>query len=821
MSTGRLDVADAFRRCVALGGFPEAQIAIDTWSTFAELAERELAAPTEFTDVEGLARMYASARLTEADHRELSGDLAGAERARVAAIAIMERHGGDEAQVDVRRQKANTLKTQARFGEALAELHAVVADSRLRGDAIVQARATLDLAMLLEWLGDYDRAEDLLRRAATAVQHELGDVAPATDFATTLLSVFTGSSDPERTTALQSLRMELGSTRGMIAKRSGRYDEAVQHFLGVQADYEQWGTGAAIGFHLAHLELLRGHPAAAASMARELRPEFEGHPGLATKLPALGWIEAEAMLPTDPEAARVLADTVFAELRQRGDLELAWKARRTAARALVALDRHDDACAAYREAAEIVDGLRRIPVGYRLETTYFEDRRPMFDEAIALTASIGWAEECWRLIDMAKSRSFATLLYGGRRPRPTSDDVERFDDLSRRIDALDYQSFAGGESKTAERDQLVRERADLIELLRAGDPRWRALSQPRPLDGDAIRASLVSAAALTVHVAGSMVTAVLITPEGEVVTQHTVARDTRRALRDHQRIVQGSTNPPAYDFAEWHHLGLADVLGDDMADRLAVLDRVAIAPHGALHLIPWATMTINGRRWYETTATTIVPNLAVLPVLAAGRRAPNPSALVVDAPDYGELGLANIGGEFETIVGHYGTRVTTVERADATEAALLDALAANVEVLHISCHGVIDDVDPSSSALLAADGRVDAAEIAMSPLGATDVVLAACSTGYRPNRVSDIELVGDDIVGMPAAVLEAGASSVLVSIPKASDTASVAFMDHFHRHRAAGVHPADALRAAQLDMPADLDVWSWCGYSLYGHPGGH
>ena len=821
MSTARSDVAAAFRRCVALGGFPEAQLAIDTWSVFADLAEQELAAPTELTDVAGLARMYASARLTEADHRELAGDLPGAETARAAAITIMERHGGDEAQLDVRRQKANTLKAQARFGEALAELQVVVADSRLRGDAITQARATLDFAMLLEWLGDYARADDALSRAATAVEHELADVAPATDFTTTLLSVFTGTGDPERTTALQSLRMELGSTRGMIAKRSGRHDEAIEHFQGVLADYEQWGTGPAIRFHLAHLELLSGRPERAITMVRQLRPEFEAHPGLATKLPALGWIEAEATLPTDPAAALALADAVHAELRRRGDLELAWKARRTTARALAALDRPDEACHAYLDAARIVDGLRRIPVGYRLETTYFDDRRPMFDEAIALAARAGRAGDCWRLIDLAKSRSLATLLYGERRPRPTSENTERFDALSREIDALDYGTFAGAEGRADERERLVRQRADLIELLRAGDPRWRSLSQPPPLDGVAIRESVGTASAVTLHLAGSVITAVLITADDEIATQHTIDRDTRRALSDHQRVIQGSANPPAYDFADWHDLDLADLLGHEMASRLAALDRVAIAPHGALHLVPWAAMTVDGRRWYETTITTIVPNLAVLPALVRPPRTANPMALVVDAPDYGDLELAEVGGEFATVVEHYAPHTTTIERDDATEAALHGALAANVDVLHICCHGVIDDIDPSASALLAGDGRVDAAEIAMSHLGATDVVLAACSTGYRPHRVGDLELVGDDIVGMPAALLESGASTVLVSIPLASDAASVALMDRFHRHRAAGAHPADALNAAQREMPADHDVWSWCGYSLYGDPGGH
>ena len=88
-------------------------------------------------------------------------------------------------------------------------------------------------------------------------------------------------------------------------------------------------------------------------------------------------------------------------------------------------------------------------------------------------------------------------------------------------------------------------------------------------------------------------------------------------------------------------------------------------------------------------------------------------------------------------------------------------------ILHVACHGAFESDDPMNSGLLLADSKVDASEIARSSIRFNEVILSACSSGWRPMKFKDIELSGDDIMGLPGAYLEAGVKSVLVSISPA------------------------------------------------------
>ena len=96
--------------------------------------------------------------------------------------------------------------------------------------------------------------------------------------------------------------------------------------------------------------------------------------------------------------------------------------------------------------------------------------------------------------------------------------------------------------------------------------------------------------------------------------------------------------------------------------------------------------------------------------------------------------------------------------------------------------------------------------------------MSACSTGWRPSAVAGVEIVGDDILGLPGAFMEAGVRDVIVSIPRAEENAAAAMMIEYHKSRAAGAPPLHALRQAQLAMlggkkhPPCL----WVGFALYG-----
>jgi len=139
-------------------------------------------------------------------------------------------------------------------------------------------------------------------------------------------------------------------------------------------------------------------------------------------------------------------------------------------------------------------------------------------------------------------------------------------------------------------------------------------------------------------------------------------------------------------------------------------------------------------------------------------------------------------------------------------------------ILHIACHGTFEPNNPMYSGLLLTDSKIDASEIARTPLKYDEVILSACSTGQRPVQVHEIKLIGDEILGMPSAFLESGVKSVLVSIPKAHDLTAYAFMTRYHEYRSEGKTPLIALQETQKAILSEAiyPPYLWIGFAIYG-----
>src|SRR5262249_35502020 len=188
-----------------------------------------------------------------------------------------------------------------------------------------------------------------------------------------------------------------------------------------------------------------------------------------------------------------------------------------------------------------------------------------------------------------------------------------------------------------------------------------------------------------------------------------------------------------------------------------------IAPHGRLHLLPWPSLPFNGRRLFEHMAVGVVPNLTcALALDTVSRKAPRAAlAGVTTYPGLTQIqDLPFTGAELDTLAAFYGSRLITPPLINeaATETAVR-ALAAREDtasaVLHLSCHGTLSIEEPLASGVLLQDGKIDAAEWAQLRVQYDEVVLSACSTGWRPMSAQGVTLDGDDVLGAPGALLEA------------------------------------------------------------------
>jgi CHAT domain-containing protein len=261
--------------------------------------------------------------------------------------------------------------------------------------------------------------------------------------------------------------------------------------------------------------------------------------------------------------------------------------------------------------------------------------------------------------------------------------------------------------------------------------------------------------------------------------------------------------------------------------HLASARHLVVVGDGPIHRVPFALLRTDGRHLIERVG--IVNALSASAFLAAERNEPSVApaldALVVGNPAYdrtlfeGLRPLPSATREAAAVAAMY-PRGTLLTGPEATRARFIKA-ATGSSVIHFGGHAVSDVETPDRSALLLATDEskrstLTAPEIARLELTrAPVVVLAACSTATG----TAYQLEGT--TSLSRAFLLAGASSVVGSLWGIEDDASEAFFIRFHGRLAAGDAPAEALRAAQLELLRSADgrlkaPRTWAAFQLIG-----
>lgn len=270
------------------------------------------------------------------------------------------------------------------------------------------------------------------------------------------------------------------------------------------------------------------------------------------------------------------------------------------------------------------------------------------------------------------------------------------------------------------------------------------------------------------------------------------------------------------------------------------ITRVLVSPDGALFHIPFTTLlpkreivyVVSGSAYHDIASAKIARGQEVLalghPVydkersnlhhlqggISAERSAKRQRA--------GELSpLPATEGEVKTV----GDRVLL--QAKSTEAGLRELLKTQKRwrAVHLACHGIVDEDKPLFSSLALTqdgddDGFLHAHEINAMGFNADLVVLSACETA----RGRFYKAFG--VRGLTRSFLDAGASSVIVSLWKVPDEATGVLMRKFHElwnprdGKTKPISAAAALKQAQ-EFVRSQQKWkhpyNWAAWQVWGH----
>jgi CHAT domain-containing protein len=507
--------------------------------------------------------------------------------------------------------------------------------------------------------------------------------------------------------------------------------------------------------------------------------------------------------------------------------------------ALLKLGRADEALAAAEKAVDTCDAGTSECVSARVHRSAAHEAKGDHEAALAdVDAALAAIEE--------------------NRTKLVPSDFLR-QEFHRRQEAVYSQAIALKLSReqteaALETAELARSRA-LLDLLAA-----RGVQLPSPgLDGRDRPAAAPATAAGIASVARRLGSTFLlywqtddelcvwvVPPDGPVrVRRVPVLRDRLNALV-RSTMIDRDAEPG--EPAAWR--ALYDLLIAPVADVLphspgALL---SVVPSGALQQLSFAALQDRrGRYLLERYALHYVPAAALLELTAPMRRSDSRTGQVLIVADPVLPALSRLDRPLPRLPGARaeadaiarlvpGPRVTRLTDTNATEPAVRDA-AADRHVVHFATHAVVRDDDPLGSFLAlgpappdaGGDGVLTAAEIYAWRLHADLVVLSACrSAGGR--------VTGDGIAALARAFISAGTPTLVASLWDVADEPTNRLLPAFYRSWLAGPSKAQALRAAQLELLADLRAGRvhlqtaagpvalpehpalWAGFALIGEP---
>ncbi len=241
---------------------------------------------------------------------------------------------------------------------------------------------------------------------------------------------------------------------------------------------------------------------------------------------------------------------------------------------------------------------------------------------------------------------------------------------------------------------------------------------------------------------------------------------------------------------------------------------LTVVADGPIGAVPFAALHDGRGFLVDRFAIRQTPSVSVDQLLCSHVRSHRGALAMGTADQFAPLAAveaARVGEAWEAAAG----RCVVLQGDDATAAAFI-AQASEYDVIHVAGHGLFRDDAPEFSAIRLADRWVTAAEISRLELAGQLVVLSACDTGSRhasgPLR---------EVVGLPRALLAAGASGVIASLWPADDVATTQLMSVLHQGLARGRRDADALRRAQLaTRESHPHPYHWASTILVGGASG-
>jgi CHAT domain-containing protein len=676
-------------------------------------------------------------------------------------------------------------------------------------DRLQAALRGADRASILFGLDDATPTVHLMRAEALL---EVGQVPRAAEEAARALAWF----DKQGTAGERDLQIDALAAAALAAARQREPGKAADYLKRIEAIKVGIAAGPNVAtartFALARVHLALGnYERACAALDADKGFDFRQSVERLLHFNPPHWVWQE--LPRNFMAAKCrFGMGRIAEAKERYDALLALPAIRQNSgihwlvlfdRGRIAFDEGDveSALRLWREAIEIIELLRSSIDTEAAKIGFVGDKQTVYGALVSTLLARGRAAEALEYVERAKSRALVDLL------------ADRYATAEHRLDRGNPQ-LAGllerhrqaEEALTAQapRDNATfeRQRNALLAAaqgLRQAAPELASLVVVSPASANELAALLdANEVGVQYFQYGEALFALTFGPGGS--RGFTLeGKDLLKDVRDFRNALT-ALRPQANELARRLYARLIAPLEGAIGGRPLLL-----VPHGALHYLPFAALHDGKQYLVQKHALRVMTSASALkylrPAAASGPSGAlifgNPTLDLPSAEDEARL-LAKLLPASRVLIG-----------AQATKRALIED-GARFRTIHIAGHGIFEAQRPLESRLVFAGEELKVNEIYNLALAADLVTLSACESGL--GRITD----GDDVIGLTRGFLYAGAASVVASLWKVADEATVILMERFYANLKK-MNKREALRAAQIETSRKHpEPYFWAAFYLTG-----
>ncbi|GAA0622435.1 hypothetical protein GCM10010174_46700 [Kutzneria viridogrisea] len=438
------------------------------------------------------------------------------------------------------------------------------------------------------------------------------------------------------------------------------------------------------------------------------------------------------------------------------------------------------------------------------------------------TGSPDFADEAWQTMETLRARTFLDMVGDTALALPAGVPAEL---AAREAELLERRRRLRAEVNRdngfwAAHESIEAELAQVWHSLAALSPEtaeYVAVRQARPASHAEVSAVLRDrapepsgrAVAVNLFFQDDQTLTLLAVGGGDAHVRVVSSRVDRRRLTKFAAANFGSASRVrelATDLEDLFHHEFAGVVAP-FADLCEPGDTVVVGLTGPLHNIPLGAVRLGDDVLLARNPLVISPSASLFRSWRLAIRHGGQGDHAVFGDPTGDLAGARI--EAAELAERWG--VAPLLGAAATADALLAALGSAGSV-HVAAHAAFSAEDPLASGVRMADRVLTAQEILGIRTSGLDLVaLSACESGvYHAQR-------SEDPMGLPRALLFAGAHSVLASLWKVPDSSAYQLMTGFYSGLRNGLPKAEALRRTALAVRGqDERLDRWAGFVLVG-----